>query len=99
MVHTGARAGVLGAALLEAGFDVAAQGSPAPRLDVLPADLCAAVVALYRELGGQQEQPVLRPGGWDLALAGGVVIELDEELHFNRYRARTLAEPWARNLP
>ncbi len=34
-----------------------------------------------------------------LALAGGVVIELDEELHFNRYRARTLAEPWARNLP
>jgi hypothetical protein len=99
MVRTGARAEALGAALADAGFDVAAQGPPAPRLDVLPADLCAAVVALYRELGGQQEQPVLRPGAWDLALAGGVVIELDEELHFNRYRARTLAEPWARKLP
>lgn len=42
---------------------------------------------------------MLRPGAWDLALAGGLVIELDEELHFNPYRARTLAEPWARNLP
>jgi hypothetical protein len=99
MVRTGARAEALGAALASAGFQVAAKGPLAPRLDVLPADICRAVVALYRELGGQHEQPVLRPGAWDLTLAGGVVIELDEELHFNRYRARTLAEPWARNLP
>lgn len=99
MVRTGARATALGAALAAAGFDVAAHGAPAPRLDILPADLRAAIVALYRELGGQQEQPVLRPGAWDLALADGMVIELDEELHFNRYRARTLAAPWARKLP
>jgi hypothetical protein len=99
MVRTGARAAALGAALADAGFDVHTQAPPAPRLDVLPANLCAAVLALYRELGGRQEQPALRPGAWDLALAGGVVIELDEELHFNRYRALTLAEPWARNLP
>ena len=42
---------------------------------------------------------MLRPGAWDLALEGGMVVELDEELHFNRYRTRALAEPWARNLP
>ncbi len=74
-----------GLALVAAGFSVAAQRPPAPRLDALSADLRAAVVTLYRELGGHQDQPVLRPGAWDLALAGGVVVELDEELHFNRY--------------
>ncbi len=99
MVRTGARAEALRAALAAAGLDVAAHRPPAPRLDVLPADLGAAVVALYRELGGRHEQPVLRAGAWDLALVRGVVVELDEELHFNRYRARTLAEPWALNLP
>jgi hypothetical protein len=99
VVRTGARAEALASALVAAGFSVAARRPPAPRLDALPSDLRAAVVALYRELGGHQEQPVLRPGAWDLALAGGVVVELDEELHFNRYRARTLAEPWAQNLP
>lgn len=99
MVRTGARAEALGAALAVAGFSVVAQRPPAPRLDALPAGLRAGVMALYLELGGQQEQPVLRPGAWDLALAGGVVVELDEELHFNRYRARTLTTSWARDLP
>lgn len=40
----------------------------------------------------------LRPGRWDLAFEG-LVVELDEELHFNRYRRRTLAEPWTDDLP
>lgn len=52
MVRTGGRAEALSAALAGAGFNVALRGPPAPRLDVLPADLRAAVVALYRELGG-----------------------------------------------
>jgi hypothetical protein len=99
MVRTGARAAALAEALTDAGFSVAAKGRPPPRLDLLSEHLSAAVVTLSRELGGQQEQPVLRPGGWDLTLVGGVVIELDEELHFNRYRSRTLAEPWAQSLP
>ena len=29
----------------------------------------------------------------------GVLIELDEELHFNRYRETTLQQPWAAALP
>ena len=40
-----------------------------------------------------------RPGAWDLAFEGGLVVELDEELHFNRYRARTLDPLWIANLP
>jgi hypothetical protein len=99
MVRTGTRAQALAASLTAAGFTVAAQRPPAPRLDILPANVRESIVTLYRELGGRQEWPLLRPGPWDVALAGGVVLELDEELHFNRYRARTLAERWVRNLP
>lgn len=99
MVRTGARAAALSAALGAAGFDVAEQGPPAPRLDFLSEDLRTAVMALYRDLGGQQQQPTLRPGAWDITLTAGVVVELDEELHFNRYRTTTLAQPWARSLP
>ena len=29
----------------------------------------------------------------------GILIELDEELHFNRYRKMTLERPWAASLP
>ena len=43
--------------------------------------------------------PPVRPGAWDLAFDDGLVVELDEELHFNRYRARTLQTPWAADLP
>ena len=41
---------------------------------------------LYRRLGGPLDSPTLRPGGWDLAFSGELVVELDEELHFNQYR-------------
>lgn len=52
---------------------------------------------LYRSLGGAQERPDLRSGLWDLVFAGPFLVELDEELHFNRYRAATLAaSSWER---
>jgi hypothetical protein len=54
---------------------------------------------LWRELGGFLPMPVWRPGAWDLVFAGPLVVELDEELHFNRYRALTLEASWARDLP
>jgi hypothetical protein len=56
--------------------------------------------SLYRALGGILDEPELRPGRWDLTY-DPVVIELDEEMHFNRYRAVTLgvdavaSTPWA----
>jgi hypothetical protein len=43
--------------------------------------------------------PPLRPGAWDLVFADGLVVELDEELHFNRYRAQSLQNEWATDLP
>lgn len=41
----------------------------------------------------------LRPDAWDLAFRDGIVAELDEDVHFNRYRARTLEERWEQTLP
>ena len=41
----------------------------------------------------------LRPGPWDLAFEGNLFVELDEELHFNRYRSVTLEPAWAVELP
>jgi hypothetical protein len=46
-----------------------------------------------------EEAPALRPGAWDLTFGGSVVVELDEELHFNRYRALTLSASWGASLP
>ena len=99
MVRTGARAQALSALLTEAGLPVTDARPPAPRLDTLPAPLRAEVLDLYRALGGRRDDPALRPGAWDLALAAGGVVELDEELHFNRYRARTLESSWSPRLP
>jgi hypothetical protein len=61
-----------------------------------------ALVSLYRQLGGVQGGPKLRPGSWDLSVspASGpaLAVELDEELHFNRYREQTLRAPWYRDV-
>lgn len=43
----------------------------------------------YRALGGVLGEPVFRPGAWDIG-CDGFAVELDEDLHFNRYRAITL---------
>jgi hypothetical protein len=68
-------------------------------LDVLPGDARAELIELYQALGGKEPIRALRPGAWDLAFIGGLVVELDEELHFNRYRLRTLQAPWNARLP
>ncbi len=57
------------------------------------------MLKLYRRLGGLHGAPALRPGAWDLVFDDGLVVELDEELHFNRYRALTLASSWSADLP
>jgi hypothetical protein len=97
MVRTGARAAALQRLLIASGL-VSAQPPPRPEVVGLPDTLRTEVMAVYRRLGGQGE-PLLRPGTWDLAFRGDFVVELDEELHFNRYRAITLSTSWSADLP
>jgi hypothetical protein len=53
---------------------------------------------IYRALGGTSEACPLQPGSWDIELAD-VAVELDEEQHFNRYRALTLESRLYRDSP
>lgn len=90
----------LASLLADLGRRSAAERPPAPRLDALPPEAAERVLDLYRELGGPPHVPVpLRPGVWDIVLADGLIVELDEEQHFNRYRRTTLDPSWAEALP
>ncbi|GBE20919.1 MAG TPA: hypothetical protein ENH00_09575 [Actinobacteria bacterium] len=99
MVRTGARANALKGAMIDAGFATADNNPAAPRVESLPRCLAADVMHLYATLGGRDPAPHFRPGTWDLAFEGELLVELDEQLHFNRYRATTLHEDWAMPLP
>lgn len=95
MVRTGKRVAILHELLVEAGL------VPATRIPARPTGEphSAELLRLYLTLGGLEAQPKFKPGSWDLVFDGRLVVELDEELHFNRYRARTLGVSWASGLP
>jgi hypothetical protein len=57
------------------------------------------ILTLYRALGGHAAQPSFAPGSWDMSFSGGLLVELDESFHFNRYRSFTLENDWADGLP
>lgn len=99
MVKTGARALALQALLTRIGIPPSASKPPTPRLINLPAAAADQILAVYRDFGGAAASPTLRPGGWDLSCIGDIVVELDEELHFNRYRRMTLSPEWTAALP
>lgn len=98
MVRTGRRAAVLQMLLTRAGLSPASVPS-APRLSDLATTSVAELDAIYSVLGGTPPMQGLRPGAWDLAFTDGLVVEPDEELHFNRYRAQTLQAFDAAVLP
>jgi hypothetical protein len=54
--------------------------------------LWGEIEQVYRQLGGVLALCPVQPGAWDVELAG-IAVELDEEQHFNRYRALTLGSP------
>jgi hypothetical protein len=86
--------------LADLGRREAAARPPAPRLETMPDRARERVLDLYRTLGGHAEEfVVFRPGVWDVVLADGVIVELDEEQHTNRYRRTTLEPAWAEGLP
>ncbi len=71
---------------------------PRPAWDELvAAGVGDEVTRIYRRLGGVRDQPRVAPGPWDLQI-DEVVVELDEENHFNRYRALSLDSPLYRGL-
>lgn len=99
MMRTGRRAGAL-AELLRAGGLPSATAQPMPpRLNALSGDLVDDLVDIYRSFGGGEPTGSLRPGPWDIVLAGGLLLELDEELHFNRYRRATFERSWSDRVP
>lgn len=73
---------------------------PVPRLADLTAESRYIIRGVYTCLGGRPEEfEKARPGGWDMAFEtpeGLLLVELDEEQHFTRYRRRTLdlSVPW-----
>lgn len=95
MAPTGKRARALGRILIAAGLTVASGQLPRPTGALHTHELHE----LYRNLGGLLDSPRWRPGGWDLIFEGPIVVELDEQLHFNRYRAQTLQTTWTVGLP
>ncbi len=73
---------------------------PRLRVDSLPQDAQDHLFHLYRELGGVLDSlPPYTTGGWDIMLADGHVVELDEEQHFNRYREISLQQRSMQELP
>lgn len=95
MGRTGRRAGVLKGTLTQAGLVPVDTQLARPTGDAKHDEL----LAIYRSLGGLLDDPPWRPGPWDLIFEDGLVVELDEQLHFNRYRAITLTASWAAKLP
>lgn len=97
MVHTGNRASVLQAAMFALGYKTA-NAPPVPRWSDLESRESIRAIDVYRQLGGVQTHPRLAPGKWDLSFQD-LVVELDEELHFNRYRLMTFSPSWSDALP
>ena len=65
-----------------------------PKLEdiVSSSGLHQQVLAVYRELGGCLDEVPARVEPWDTNVSG-IAVELDEDLHFNRYRSITLDSP------
>ncbi len=55
------------------------------------------IYQMYRDLGGVLSGFPLRLRSWDMEF-NGVAVELDEQLHFNRYRSITLGSHLYNNL-
>ncbi|MBO5157331.1 MAG: hypothetical protein J6C05_09435 [Prevotella sp.] len=56
------------------------------------ANLYSTILGMYRNLGGKLHEIPLNIGKYDIDLEN-VIIEFDEENHFNRYRLETFNSP------
>lgn len=95
----GARQDTLTRILGESGYRAAATKPARLRLEALGPHEQVEILRLYRHFGGVLDAPRLQPGAWDCPLEEGLIVELDESQHFNRYRRVTLKFAWAQQLP
>lgn len=79
----------LEALLKERGRVVHKELSFPKRTDISGAGLLSAVTEIYHQLGGVLDEFELNLRSWDMEYEG-VAVELDEYLHFNRYRLNSL---------
>lgn len=84
--------------MVKLGYVRASASVRAPRITSFSPISVDRALDMYRRLGGRLDHPTLAPGSWDLTF-GDLLVELDEELHFNRYRALTLEPEWTASLP
>lgn len=97
---TGIRARTLRSSLIAAGYELTDKNDEdAAITDDLPHAVRQNLLSLYRHLGGVLDLSDFAAGEWDFDLAGGFKIELDEYLHFNRYRAESCLGPWVQDVP
>lgn len=66
--------------------------------DVRESGLYEEALNTYQALGGVQNTVPLGYGKWDMEFEG-LIVELDEQRHFNRYRLITLESPIYSHLP
>lgn len=89
--------------LAAAGYEVldvaVRKGEGTARTHDLPSTVRAEIVNLYRELGGVLDIQDFKSGKWDIVCKDGLTFEVDEDLHFNEYRAATFRGSWASQLP
>jgi hypothetical protein len=76
--------------LSENGFTLTQKTIPFPRReDFVNHPIETEINRVYHQLGGQLDSFSLNLQKWDMEV-DGVAVELDEHLHFNRYRGLTL---------
>ena len=86
----------MGHLLVEAGYRITTI-PPNANTANMSAAARGTAMEVYERLGGRPEGRALVSGEWDLAVEGNLLIELDEQEHFNRHRALTLegtSFPW-----
>ena len=84
--------------LLETQGSVAHKRLAYPKIvDIQRSGLVPAVSEIYNKLGGVLDDFELNLRSWDMEFEG-LAVELDEYLHFNRYRLQTLGSPLYEDL-
>ncbi len=85
--------------LMAAGYNVTTGTLPYPTFDIIrKSEYYDEIKNTYKKLGGILDEVPLNLRKWDVEV-NGIALELDEYLHFNRYRKITLESILYNQLP